>query len=105
MTRDEYRRQTVATRTNGLKVWQWVVLILSIPLLLPIFLGDILAAPFTARRHESTFRWLVFTFARFAAPLILLAVLIAYLIRVTTNTKPIENKPDMASPRKSPDQF
>ena len=80
MTRDEYRRQAVANRTNGLKAWQWVGLILSIPILLPMFLGDILAAPFTARRYESIFRWLLFTFARFAAPIILISVLIVYLI-------------------------
>ena len=81
MTRDEYRRQTVATRRNNLTAWQWAGLILSIPILLPMFLGDILAAPFTSRRHESVFRWLLFNFARFAAPLILIALGVAYLIR------------------------
>lgn len=81
MTRDEYRRQTAATRRKSLRVWEWLGLIVSIPILLPMFLGDILAAPFTARRHESVFRWLLFTFARFVAPLILIAVVIAYLFR------------------------
>ncbi len=81
MTRDEYRRQTVATRSKRLGWWHWLGLILSIPLLIPMFLGDILAAPFTAKRNESVFRWLLFNFARFAAPLIVISVLIAYLIR------------------------
>ncbi len=81
MNRNEYRRQTVSTQSNRLGWRQWLGLILSIPILIPMFLGDILAAPFTARRNESVFRWLLFTFARFAAPLIIISVLIAYLIR------------------------
>jgi len=81
MTRDDYRRQTVAASRHKDGIWLWLVLIASIPFLLPMFLGDILAAPFTARRNESTFRWFLFTFARFLGPVIIIGACIGYLIK------------------------
>lgn len=80
MTRDEYRRQAVKARQRA-GIWGWLGLIASIPLILPMFLGDILAAPFAARRNESTSRWLLFMFARFIGPAIIVGACIGYLIK------------------------
>jgi hypothetical protein len=55
--------------------------VLAIPFLLPLFLGDVLAAPFVARRHESTPRWLIFMAARFLAPAMIIGGAIGYLIK------------------------
>lgn len=81
MTRDEYRRQTVAASRNRGGIWHWLGLIVSIPVLLPMFLGDLLAAPFTARRNESTFCWLLYMIARFLGPSILIGASLGYLIK------------------------
>ena len=57
------------------------MLIVSIPLLLPMFLGDILAAPFVARRHDSVFRWGLFMIARFLGPAAIIGLGVGFLIR------------------------
>lgn len=80
MTRDEYRRQSLATRRGSLRIREWLMIGISLPILFPMFLGDILAAPFTARRHESGFRWGLFMFARFAAPITVIVLCIGYII-------------------------
>ena len=81
MTRDEYRRKNVKTTQNRIRLWQWLGLVVSIPILLPMFLGDIIAAPFTARRNENTFRWFLYMFARFIGPGIVIGACIGYLIK------------------------
>jgi len=56
-----------------------MLMVLCSPLILVLFLGDILAAPFTARRHESTARWVMFMVVRMLGPLVVLAVICVFL--------------------------
>lgn len=79
MTRDEYRRQTVKARLQS-KFWLWLGLLVSIPFLLPMFLGDIFSFPFVPRRHENTFRWGFFMIAQFLAPAIIIGACIGYFL-------------------------
>ncbi|RBP46500.1 hypothetical protein DES53_102891 [Roseimicrobium gellanilyticum] len=79
MTRDEYRRQTIKTRRWS-KFWLGLKFFVCLPLLLPIFLGDIFSFPFVARRHESFFRWSLYMFAQSLAPAIIIGTCIGYLL-------------------------
>lgn len=81
MTREEYRRSVVRRLPKRLSGWRWLLLALSLPVLPLVFLGDILSAPFVARRHESTARWLVYMVARFLGPGIIIGLCLGYLIR------------------------
>jgi hypothetical protein len=81
MTRDEYRRQTVAGKATRLGIGGRALLLLSSPALVVMFLGDILSAPFVARRHQSMGHWLIFMFARIAGPVIVAGIGLGYLVR------------------------
>lgn len=81
MKRQDDRHRTAAAPGNRFGIWQGLGLLVSLPALLPMLLGDLLAAPFTARRHESTFRWLLFMTARFLGPAILIGATLGYLIK------------------------
>jgi hypothetical protein len=81
MTRDDFRRQTVSATQSRRSIWGRLLFAASIPLVVPLFLGDILAAPFVARRHESGFRWSLFMVARFLGPVIAIGAFVGYLIR------------------------
>lgn len=81
ITRNDYRRQTVTNSRPLLRFLRGIILTLSILPALPLFLGDLLAAPFVARRHESTFRWLLFMAFRMLPPAILIGLCIGYLVR------------------------
>lgn len=81
MNRDDYRRKTVSERSKRLGFRVWTYLILASPLLLVVFLGDILAAPFVSRRHQSTGHWLLYMVARFIGPAIIIGICMGYLIR------------------------
>jgi len=58
LTRDEHRRRVVSEQKR-LKSQAWAFFIFASPALLILFLGDILAAPFVARRHQGTGHWLL----------------------------------------------
>lgn len=79
MTRDEHRQRVVAQKQKRLP--SWAFFILASPGILVVFLGDILSAPFVARRHQSTDHWLLYMFARFAGPGLLVGLCLGYLIR------------------------
>lgn len=81
MTRDDYRRQIVGIKQSRRSIWATLLFVASIPLLIPMFLGDILATLFVARRHESVFRWALFMVARFIGPAIIIGGGIGYLIK------------------------
>jgi len=49
-------------------------------MILILFLGDILATPFVKSRHQSNLHWLLYMFARFMAPLIILGSSLGYLL-------------------------
>jgi hypothetical protein len=80
VTRDEYRRKVVSEHPKCFGFWTWAFFILASPALLVVFLGDILAAPFVARRHQSTGHWLLYMFARFLGPAIIIGLCSGYLI-------------------------
>ncbi len=46
-----------------------------------MFLGDILAAPFASRRHQSTGHWLLYMFARSLGPAVIIGLSLGYFIR------------------------
>jgi len=81
LTQDDYRRRIVSEQPKHLGVRAWAFFILASPALLIVFLGDILAAPFVARRHQSTGHWLLYIFARFLGPAIIIGLCSGYLIR------------------------
>lgn len=81
MTRDEYRRRVVSEQPKRLGFRAWAFFVLASPALLIVFLGDILAAPFVARRHQSTGRWLLYMFARFLGPAVIIGFSLGYFIR------------------------
>lgn len=68
MTRHEYRRSVLGHSPKRLSGWRWLLFALCLPALPLIFLGDILSAPFGARRHESTAHWLVYMMAQGLTP-------------------------------------
>ena len=78
MTRDENRRIVVAQRQSRLR--SWAFFIVASPGLIVVFLGDILAAPFVARRHQSTGHWMLYMFARFLGPGVIVGLCLGYLI-------------------------
>jgi hypothetical protein len=78
MTRDEHRRKVVAQRQS--RVRSWAFFILASPGILVVFLGDILSAPFVARRHQSTGHWLLYMFARFFGPGVIVGLCLVYFI-------------------------
>lgn len=61
--------------------WFWLGLLLVSPVLLIVFLGDLLAAPFVSRRHASTLHWLLYMTARFVGPLVILGVCAGVLVQ------------------------
>gem|GEM_PF-7026717 len=79
MTRDEYRRKMVRKRQR-VRIGAWALFVLSSPMILILFLGDILATPFVKSRHQSNLHWLLYMFARFMAPLIILGSSLGYLL-------------------------
>ena len=81
MKREESGHGSAASSRRFKWRWDWLIPVLAIPLLLPLFLGDVLAAPFVARRHESTLRWLMFMTARFLVPAMIVGGAIGYLIK------------------------
>ncbi len=81
LTRDEYRRKLVSEQSKRLGLRSWAFFILMSPGLLIVFLGDILSAPFVARRHQSNGHWLLYMTARFVGPSIIIGVFLGYLIK------------------------
>lgn len=81
LTRGEYRRKVVSEHPRHLGFRAWAFFILAIPVILIVFLGDILAAPFVARRHQSTGHWLLYMAARFLGPAIIIGLCLGYLLR------------------------
>lgn len=81
LTRDEYRRRVVSQQPKHLKFRTWASLILLSPAILVLFLGDILAAPFVARRNQSTGHWLLYLFVRCLVPLMLIGLGLGYFLR------------------------
>lgn len=81
LTRDEYRRRVVSEQPKRLGCRAWAFFIFASPALLIVFFGDILAAPFVARRHQSTGHWLLYMFARFFGPAVISGLCLGYVIR------------------------
>lgn len=61
--------------------WRKALFVISLPAVVVVFLGDILAAPFVSRRHDSTFHWLFFMVARSLVPVIIIGACAGYLLR------------------------
>lgn len=80
LTREEYRRRVVSEQPKRLGFRAWAFFVLASPALLLVFLGDILAAPFVARRQQSTGHWLLYMSARFLGPAIIIGLCLGYLI-------------------------
>jgi hypothetical protein len=55
-------------------------LVLTLPLIVPLFLGDLLSAPFVARRNESGFHWLLFLLTRTVVPVAIIGAIVGCLI-------------------------
>lgn len=81
LTRDDYRRKVVSEQPKRLGFRSWAFFILSSPGILILFLGDILSAPFVARRHQSNGHWLLYMAARFLGPSIIIGVVLGYLLK------------------------
>lgn len=81
LSRDEYRRRVVTKQPKRLGFRAWAFFILASPAILIMFFGDILAAPFEARRHQSAGHWLLYLFSRFLGPAIIIGLCLGYLIR------------------------
>jgi hypothetical protein len=81
MTRDQYRHRVLSEQPKRLGFLAWAFFIFASPALLVVFLGDILAAPFVARRHKSAGHWLLYMFARFLGPAVIIGLSLGYFMR------------------------
>jgi hypothetical protein len=81
VNRDEYGRRVISEQPKRFGFRTWAFCILASPALLVVFLGDILAAPFVARRHQSTGHWLHYMFARLLGPAMIIGLSLGYFIR------------------------